>query len=697
MSAAAVLPVAAAPQQPRAVSGGGLVPAGGFVPISHGVPGQGAAAQTPGTQVPADQAPAGTPAAGQASAGQVAPGTAAQAPAAEGIDPKAGLAALEERFGEDYGTPLIAANGSVYMESREPDVKDGKIVLRYALVGRIDQQSGKLVLNPAFLDAQKSKKPPGAKLVKVDDSYFWQVMAKGEDGQITARMVPVSQAELQAMAANMQQQEAQTQQEAWNKNRIDWIQKLGEQSSLMKTVGYAGGLVNSLSQGPDPYTGKPQTHWYTGYMVLQMLDARADGKILPQWMKSGPVGTALDWGLQGLFALDIGRDLATLGTAFPRTASLMRAFTAPTRAVLRGVVNIGKGAAAATAPASAAAGAATAGAAAASNLGMAAQAMGATTSAATGAAGAAGASSSAIQGALTGLGKSLRTGGHGLVGAGGLADKAALMSAADNSLSLVPKGAVHAAMKATETPLTGALKVQSAVSNGVMGALSALKPFLRTLQVGGSIFGAVAGALNIGYTIKNGGYKSLVTTQQGRGAVSNFVASSAFLGMLALPVLAGPLGIGAGALSVGYAALNVASNVFSGISMLNYAGLFGDGGWLDHDGVRAAFLIPPLTPVGLYAMWMKRRKRDEEAKAKQLEQAKQTMQQTVASIRKQSAGQLQEAGSVSGAVQQDDGSLIVPTQLPNDLRELAGQKQAELPDGIDRTLQLISRPMRGMR
>jgi len=616
----------------------------------------------------------------------------------QGIDAAAGLKALEQQFGTEYGKPVVASDGNVYMARQEPEVKAGKLALAYALVARIDKTTGKMQLNPAFMDAQRSKRPPGSKLVEVEGKYFWQVTTKGEDGQLTARSVPVSEAELREMAAQQQQQKSEQATEAWNKNRMDWIQKLSEQSSLMRTVGYSGGLVDSLSRGPNPYTGKTQAHWYTGYMVLQMLDARAEGKLLPQWMKSGPFGTALDWGLQGLFMLDMGESLKTLGAAFPRTGAVMRAFTAPTRAVLKGAMAVGKGAAAATAPAAAATGAAgAAGAAsggmAAARMGMAAQAMGATSAA--GAAASSGPASSAITGAMTGLGNALKTGGVSLVGASGkVAGDAALMSA-EGALSVVPKGAVHQAMKMTDAPLKGGLKVQEAVSNGVTGTLGALRPFLRTLQVGGSIFGAVAGAMNIGYVVKNGGYQALATTQQGRGALLNFMSSASFLGMLALPVLAPALGVTAAGMGVAYAGLNVASNVFSGVSALNYAGLFGDGGWLDHDGVRAAFLIPPLSPIGLYAMWMKRRKKAEAAKKAQLEAAGKTVQQQVAALNEQAKSQLQQTGAIKGAVQGNDGSLLLPTELPNDIRELAGQKPGPgLPDEMNRTMQLIARPMR---
>ena len=94
--------------------------------------------------------------------------------------------------------------------------------------------------------------------------------------------------------------------------------------------------------------------------------------------------------------------------------------------------------------------------------------------------------------------------------------------------------------------------------------------------------------------------------KQGRSVLFGFLGSAAFLGMMLLPSVAPSLGAAAPVVS---AAMNVASNVFQGVSMLSYSGLFGEGGYLDHDAVRAAFLVPPLTPIGLAAMWMKRKEK----------------------------------------------------------------------------------------
>jgi hypothetical protein len=243
---------------------------------------------------------------------------------------------------------------------------------------------------------------------------------------------------------------------------------------------------------------------------------------------------------------------------------------------------------------------------------------------------------------------------------------------------MLPKNAVHQAMMATQPPLHGPMKVQQGVTNAVSGAIGALRPLLKGLQIGGSVVGAVSGAMNINRIVKTQGAKALLFTQEGRGALFNFTSSASYLGMMALPTLAfGPAGMAAG-----YAGLNIISNVFGGLSMLNYAGFFGDGGWLDHDSVRAAFLIPPLTPIGLAGLWMKRRKKQEEAKVAQLKTNQQIAVQQVGQLREQAAQQLQAGGTLAGAIRKEDGSLVLPTAIPTDLSKMpTGAAQGSAPPG----------------
>ncbi len=413
----------------------------------------------------------------------------------------------------------------------------------------------------------------------------------------------------------------------------------------------------------------------TGYFLLQMLDGQADGKLIPAWMKSGPVGTALDWGLQIPFLLDMGNDLRVLSQAFPRTAVVMRAMTSPTRAVLRGVTSLGKSAWSATAPGGAASAAASGAGevvslAGASRVGLAGEALAAAHAAGSAARAAA---PSAMTEALTGLGRQINAGQIAVVGAPGtaLADKVAIMS--NEGLQLVPRSSLHQAMNLVEKPVQGGAKLQAAMTTGIHGALGALKPFLGMLSTSASLFGTIGGAMNLQVAIKNNGVKSLLTTKQGRSVLSGFLSSASFLGMMLLPSIATGLGPAAAVVASG---LNVASNVFQGVSMLSYGGLFGEGGYLDHDSVRAAFLIPPLTPIGLAALWMKRREKQADAKRKAEEASQQQRASQIQSFVSQSAQQLQQAGTIEGAVQQADGSLLVLSPFDTQGNVVAGQSQS---------------------
>jgi hypothetical protein len=451
----------------------------------------------------------------------------------------------------------------------------------------------------------------------------------------------------------------------------------------------------------------------TGYMVLQMLDAQVDGKLLPQWMKTGPIGTALEWGIQGWYMLDMGRDINVLANAMPRTAALMKAFTAPTRAVLGGITSALKGAAAATLPKAAGA-AAVSGAATGAmtsmtgRAGMVGEAMAAAHAAGQAAAGA---SRAGAMGAAVGeLGQQLGTGQATVVGAATmlngapnpLADYHAIMNS-EGALQLVPKDAVLEGAKMVTPPLQGGAKLQTGISNGINGAFKSIAPFLKTLQVGGAIFGTIANGMQMVSVAQNQGAKSLITTRDGRSALFGFLGSATFLGMMALPLAAPALGASIG---VAASAMNIASNVFSGISMLSYAGLGGEGGFLDHDAVRAAFLIPPLTPLGLAAMWLKRRETDAKKKAEAAQAQQQAAAQALQQQRQQAEAQLQAGGVPAGGQKLQDGSVLVQTGVASDLSSVGGapesgqqaptaQQQAAPDTGnLNRQLQLVARPMR---
>jgi hypothetical protein len=87
---------------------------------------------------------------------------------------------------------------------------------------------------------------------------------------------------------------------------------------------------------------------------------------------------------------------------------------------------------------------------------------------------------------------------------------------------------------------------------------------------------------------------------------------------------------------------------------------------LDNDAFRAAFLIPPLTPIGAYAFWAKHKKKQAKAEAAKLQAAEQYAQTQVAQQRQMAEMQLKSSGQVSGATQGPDGSLVVSTGVPND-------------------------------
>jgi hypothetical protein len=548
------------------------------------------------------------------------------------IDAKEGLAALKE-LADQYGEPIVAQNGNVYMRRKQPVVKDGRVLFAYQLVAKISK--GRMMLSPDFVAEQKAaaeQKPQQQqrRVVKEGDRYYWQTMVPGKNGTLIAQLVPMTDAELQSYAAQMQQAEAQQAQQQWAQGKAGWIEKSYDISSKMRLVSTAGNLVNALGQGPDPYTGRSQANWMSGYFLLQMLDGQAQGKLLPQWMKSGPAGITLEWMLQVPQLLGMGRDLQTLSEAFPRTAAVMRAFTAPTRSVLKGASSLASSGWNATLPAGAAAAAAGAGKAAGLAPGMA-------------------------QASLE-LARQINAGQVAVVGAPGtaMASKAAIYTS--EGLQLVDKPLLQHGMKLAQAPTSVGGKMQAAMTSGIHGALGSMRPFLGMLGMGASLFGTIGGFMNLQVAVKNGGVQSLFTTKQGRSVLTGFLSSASFLGMMMLPALAPTLGASAAVASAG---LNVASNIFQGLSMVNQGGLFGSGGYLDSDAVRAAFLIPPLSPVGLAAMWMKRREKEAVAKRKAEEQDQQRRAEQIQAFMAQSTQQLQSAGAIPGAVVQEDGSVLV--------------------------------------
>jgi hypothetical protein len=175
--------------------------------------------------------------------------------------------------------------------------------------------------------------------------------------------------------------------------------------------------------------------------------------------------------------------------------------------------------------------------------------------------------------------------------------------------------------------------------------------------------------MNLQVQVKTQGAKSLITSKQGRSVLFGLLGSGAFLGMMALPYLAPQLGAAYETLAAG---MNVAANVFQGVSMLSYAGLFGGGGYLDHQAVRAAFLIPPLTPIGLAALWMKRKEQAAIEKKKEQDAQQQQAAANLQTYLQSSAQTLQSGGQIQGSQQNQDGSITVSTPFGPDGQIVSG-------------------------
>ncbi len=147
--------------------------------------------------------------------------------------------------------------------------------------------------------------------------------------------------------------------------------------------------------------------------------------------------------------------------------------------------------------------------------------------------------------------------------------------------------------------------------------------------------------------------------------------------MYLLPMALPALGVAMPAVAAASSAINIAQNVLGGVQLVNSYGLFGGeqekNGFLDNDAVRAAFLVPPLTPIGAFAFWMKSRRKKALDEAAKLKAAQAVAVARVKQQREMAKLQLQAGGQVAGAVQGKDGSIVVPTNVPNDLSVLAAE------------------------
>jgi hypothetical protein len=555
------------------------------------------------------------PAAGASGGAQGASGAqgAQPQPSAEQV-----LQALMQGLGDEYGEPIVGADGTVYMEKKKPNVANGAIQLSYLVVGKLDKATGKLTPSPEALKLiqAKAKSSEGSQrvLVKVGDQMVWQTFSKDENGKpIVTDMAPATEQELAAY--QQEQAQAQAKQAAQTKlqERSDWQSKVGVVAQNMGLFGSAGQLVMGLAGGPNPYTGRPGAGWISGWILAQRLNGKAEGKLLPQFMQHGPVATAIDWGIQAYGMLDMGNDIRVLRDFFAGKPPLPPV-----------------------------------------NPNAAAQLI------ATG-------THPAMAGAMAGLGKELRDGTLQMVDGSA---NAAVLNTKLGAVQLVPKGDLHKAFLATDPIQSKGMNARAAIDGGVAKGLGALKGLIQPAMMGATALGLVSSVISVKNLVDTRGAHTLVDTQQGRGALLGALTSTAFLGLYALPMALPALGVAAPAVAVAASAVNIAQNILGGVQLLNSYGLFGGengkAGFLDNDAFRAAFLVPPLTPIGAFAFWLKNKKKKQAEEAAKLEAAQNLALEKIKQQREMAKLQLQSTGQIAGATQAPDGSISVSTGVPND-------------------------------
>jgi hypothetical protein len=579
------------------------------------------------------------------------------------------------------GQPILSPDGDIYLETAKYETINGKISLRYVRAGHVDKENKRFLVDPAIQDYVRANQPHDpSSVTEQDGQYYYKKVSKGEDGKLVSTLEPIPADQLEKLKTDAQKQKDEQAQQQWLQDKYDWINKLNSMATTMKTVGYTGNMVQNMAAGPNPYSGRSNVHWMSAYMTAQMIDAQAGGKLLPGFLKEGPVAKMIDWGMQGYWILNTIPSLNYLGQRFPGLAHAMHIATAPTRAIFQGAASLTKGLTGH--PAAVAAGAQAAE--------QAAQTAAAGVSASAAATAAAESASVAAQQAagISELANGIGSGGLRLVGAGDLAEQATLV-AADGAVHIVPKAAIKEAYGLlTASNATGAAKVAESVNNGLTkgfgGLMKAAMPMLQPLMIGGSVFSVVSGAMYAQSVVKTQGAKALVTTKQGRSAAFSLLNGATFLAMMVMP----------GEAMVANAALNVANTVIGGVSMLDSYGLFGGGGFLDHQATRAAFLIPPLTPIGLAAMWFKHRDKKQAEKAVAAKQQLEQVGKQVTSLREQAANQLSATGTVANVTRAKDGSLLVPTGVDEAALDKTATDANNVPEGLSedekRRMKLLS-------
>jgi len=562
-----------------------------------------------------------TPVGGQGFTPVASGGAQPAASGSPGVDPAQAIEAILKLLGNEYSAePVIAADGTVYLE-RKPSLEGGTVSLAYVAVGKIDRSTGKMHVNPAIVEQAKAKAEAsaggGRELVKVGDQYVWQTTTEGPDGKPVISQVPATEEELKAYQQKVQAQQAQEAAKAKAADTGDWQQKMGTVASQMGLFGSVGQFVTSLSAGPNPYSGKPGASWMSGWFLAQRLNGKADGKLLPQWLTTGTTSKVIEAGLQAYGMLDMGNDIRVVRDFFAKAPPLPP--VNPT--AVQDLIKSGQ--------------------------------------------------HPAMAGALGQLGTELRDGTLQLVEG---STNAAVLNTKLGAAQLVQKSDLHQAWAATDPIKSSGLTAKNAVDVGVNRGLGLLKGLVQPAMMGATALGLASSVISLKGAVKQNGASVLVDTQQGRGMLINTISSAAFLGLYTLPMILPGLGMAAPAVAAALSATNIAANVLGGVEMLNRYGLFGkgdQGGFLDNDAVRAAFLIPPLTPIGAFAFFMKKRSDKKEAEAAKTEAAKQAAAAQFKAQRDAARAQLQAGGSIAGAATGKDGSIVVPTSVT--VASLTGQ------------------------
>lgn len=620
LQSSASLPAVAAAPVVLWTSGGGTAPANATASAVTPAAGQGfepargAAGSTPAASAPSGAAPAGQS------------GGAQQGGQPQAISAEQGLAAFAKMFGDAFGEPIVAPDGSVYAQAKGVSKSGGKLAVQYIKIGTIDKAKGTIAFTPEVMaKIQDASQKSERKLVKIDDQYVYQTFVTGEDGsKQVAKIEPATEAELKAEQAKQQQAAAEKAAKEKAADNQDWLQKLGQVSQVTGLFGTAGQFVQSLSNGPNPYSGRASASWLSGYMLANRLNGTSGGKLLPSWMSQGPVSIVLDGLINGYSMLSTGKDLhdvkVALGAAKPTGAVL------PPDQIVKDLM--AKGASAGDAK-------------------MYAE-----------------------------LGVNLRTGQQSLVAGKesainlGRGVDPATGKVVELGTSRIPSEVVHKAFNAADPDgAYGALRLKNGVDSKVNNGLGALSKLVGPAMMVTTGIGAVSGIMNVKSIAQKYGVQTLFDTSAGRQALGGAVSSVLSLIQQTLPkLLPGMANVPMMGIMGG---LNIVSNVVSGVQFLDRYGLFGDKGFLNHDAVRSAFLIPPLTPIGALAFFMKSRKDRKDEEAKRIEGAKQQQVQQLQQQMKLAQLQLQQGGSIPGATVNKDGSITFATNVPVDPAQLA--------------------------